>query len=153
MHDLAALHRLDDLRAAGVTGVKIEGRLKNAAWVRRAVGLYRQALEGHDVGQVSNLSQENQDRLETCPATVSELGAYTGRAMTCGYLDGRRGDLTGQGGREAATAPIPGQPGADLDRLAETGQAPRNAPFSRGKPWPVRSQSPFPRRSPRSATA
>ena len=46
MRDLAAVHRLDDLRQAGVPRLKIEGRLKTAAWVRQAVSLYRQRYVG-----------------------------------------------------------------------------------------------------------
>ena len=39
MHDLATLRRLGQLARAGVRAVKIEGRMKNAAWVRQAVSL------------------------------------------------------------------------------------------------------------------
>jgi collagenase-like PrtC family protease len=45
MHDLATADRLEDLRRAGVTGLKIEGRLKSPDWVRQAVTLYREAME------------------------------------------------------------------------------------------------------------
>jgi collagenase-like PrtC family protease len=45
MHDLSAMGRLAELRRAGVTALKIEGRLKNADWVARAVRLYRDALQ------------------------------------------------------------------------------------------------------------
>lgn len=88
MRDLAAVHRLADLRRAGVRGLKIEGRLKNAAWVRQAVDLYRRALEGGD----------SQDLL----AEAQGLGAYTGRELTSAYLDGRRTELTGTSGRPAS---------------------------------------------------
>ncbi len=37
MHDLATTERLAELRRASVAALKIEGRLKSAAWVRRAV--------------------------------------------------------------------------------------------------------------------
>jgi U32 family peptidase len=88
MRDLTTVQRLDELRAAGVTALKIEGRLKNAAWVRRAVGLYRRALAGEITQE---LLQE-----------VEDLGAYTGRTLTGDYLDGKRGCLTGEAGREPA---------------------------------------------------
>lgn len=88
MRDLSLLHRLDDLRRAGATALKIEGRLKTAAWVKKAVSLYRRALSGEDSEQLQ--------------AEVRELGAYTGREFTSGYLDGKRDDLTGLAGREAA---------------------------------------------------
>lgn len=88
MHDLAAIHRLAELRSAGVAALKIEGRLKTADWVRRAVGIYRRGLEGEDPRALL--------------AEAAELGAYTGREMTSGYLDAERENLTGTSGRESA---------------------------------------------------
>jgi putative protease len=92
MHDLAAVHRLDELGDAGVTALKIEGRLKTAAWVGRAVSLYRRALDG----------DASPGRL----ADANTLGAYTGRAMTDAYLDGHFTELTGLSGREAASRSV-----------------------------------------------
>ena len=106
MRDLAAIERLDELRQAGVAWLKIEGRLKNAAWVRRAVGLYRRALDGEDVARLL--------------PEVAELGAYTGRMLTCGYLDGRRDELTGLAAREPSPGPqcreVENADDADRDR-------------------------------------
>lgn len=81
MLDLCAIGRLEDLRRAGVVALKIEGRLKNAAWVARAVSLYRRALDSADAAALE--------------AEAQVLGRYTGRRMTCDYLDGRRDRLTG----------------------------------------------------------
>ena len=44
MKDLSLINRLPDLRQAGVAALKIEGRLKNAAWVSLAVNLFKRAL-------------------------------------------------------------------------------------------------------------
>jgi len=104
MHDLSLIHRLDDLKKAGVSALKIEGRLKNAAWVRRAVSLYRRALEG----------EEPQGLL----AEAGKLGAYTGRALTWGYLDGQRDELTGVAGRTSLPLP-PGEGALDSDAFME----------------------------------
>jgi collagenase-like PrtC family protease len=82
MKDLSLVHRLPDLRRAGVAALKIEGRLKNAAWVSRAVNLYKRALAGE---KELKLLEE-----------AGQLGAYTGRALTSAYLDGQRDDLTAQ---------------------------------------------------------
>lgn len=97
MHDLAAIERLADLRNAGAAAVKIEGRMKNADWVRRAVTVYRQALRGDETTDLGE--------------AIEALGAYTGRRMTDGYLDGLRSDLTGHAGRRSSihTADIPSQ--------------------------------------------
>ncbi len=86
MKDLSLVQRLDELRAAGVAALKIEGRMKTADWVSQAVGLYRRALAGEDVEQLA--------------ARAAELGAYTGRELTAGYLDSDYDDLTGAAGRE-----------------------------------------------------
>jgi collagenase-like PrtC family protease len=91
MRDLAAIQRLAELRQAGVRGLKIEGRLKTAAWVRQAVSLYRRALEGDDPQRLLD--------------EVQALGAYTGRALTSAYLDGDRTELTGESGRPVSAMP------------------------------------------------
>jgi len=90
MHDLAAAGRLDELHRAGVAALKIEGRMKNAAWVGRAVGAYRRVLAGEDPAR---LREE-----------IEALGAYTGREMTCGFLDGHPERMTGVAGREPGPA-------------------------------------------------
>jgi collagenase-like PrtC family protease len=83
MRDLSAVGRVEELRRAGVRGLKIEGRLKNAAWVGEAVSLCRHALDGAEVDT------------ETLCQAAAKLGGYTGREMTCGYLDAERAGLTG----------------------------------------------------------
>jgi collagenase-like PrtC family protease len=87
MRDLSTPHRVDELRGAGVRALKIEGRMKNTAWVRNAVELYRRAIDGEEGTQLLDEAQQ--------------LGAYTGRQLTSGYLDGKRDELTGSAGREA----------------------------------------------------
>ncbi|MFH0910328.1 MAG: peptidase U32 family protein [Planctomycetota bacterium] len=87
MHDLALLECLGALRAAGVSAFKIEGRLKTADWVGRAVSLYRRVLDGEDPAALRN--------------EALSLGDYTGRALTSGYLDGVRSGLVNASGRPA----------------------------------------------------
>jgi U32 family peptidase len=87
MRDLCTVDRLAELKAAGVAALKIEGRLKRAAWVAKAVGLYRRALDGEDVAKLA--------------AEAEELGAYGGRLPTSAYLGGARSELTGTFGRAA----------------------------------------------------
>lgn len=97
MRDLATAHRLDDLRQAGVAGLKIEGRLKSADWVRQAVTTYRSALSGAEVPGLE---------------PVASLGGYTGRQLTAGYLDGERAGMTGLAeGRSASPADVSGRGG------------------------------------------
>lgn len=108
MHDLAAVDRLDELRRAGVSALKIEGRLKTAQWVGDAAGLYRRAIDGENP---QALRQE-----------AEKLGGYTGRQLTSGYLDRERDLLTGPAGREAADDPDAHRP-HDLAEVEETGNA------------------------------
>jgi collagenase-like PrtC family protease len=103
MHDLAYAGRLDDLRRAGVTALKIEGRLKNAEWVGRAVRLYRGAMQ--NLEESPPTASGGPDAGDDLLAQAAQLGAYTGRAVTCDYLDGRREQLTGESGRVASGAP------------------------------------------------
>ncbi|MFA6290696.1 MAG: peptidase U32 family protein [Victivallales bacterium] len=90
MHDLSLLEKIDDLKAAGVRALKIEGRLKSPEWVAKAVGIYRRAI---DRGVDDSLRKE-----------VLALGEYTGRGLTGGYLDGCRRCMTGDSGRIAKSA-------------------------------------------------
>lgn len=77
MKDLSAVRLLPELERAGVASLKIEGRLKSAEWVGRAVSLFRRARAG-EAGP------------EALWAEATALGAYTGREMTDGYLSGKR---------------------------------------------------------------
>ena len=104
MRDLAAWDRLEQLRQAGVAAVKIEGRLKNPAWVRRAVGLFRQALAGAPANALQ--------------AQSAGLGDYSGRSQTSGYLDGRRGELTGSSARPAGSPPAQERPEGAADETS-----------------------------------
>ena len=63
-----------------MTALKIEGRLKTAAWVPKVKWALSAAL-GEKI-------------LSSC--RPRRVGAYTGRALTSGYLDGQRDELTGQ---------------------------------------------------------
>jgi putative protease len=50
--DLAMLDHLDDLRAAGVDSLKIEGRVKSAYYVSCIVNVYRQVLDGRPAAEL-----------------------------------------------------------------------------------------------------
>lgn len=80
MQDLSLIAKLEKIVESGVKCLKIEGRLKNEAWVRRAVALYREAL---DKGMDDNIRQE-----------IISLGDYSGRKMSSGYFDGEREFMT-----------------------------------------------------------
>ena len=111
MRDLSAVQHLAELARAGVAAIKIEGRMKSAAWVREAVGLYRRALDGVAPAGLT--------------ADAERLGAYTGREMTSGYLDGERSHLTGaaagRGGDDEA--PVQERAVAEALPLAESARS------------------------------
>jgi len=111
MKDLSLVQRLDELSAAGVAALKIEGRMKTSDWVSQAVGLYRRALAGEGVEQLA--------------AQAEELGAYTGRELTSGFLDGDYDDLTGAAGRERRGASADRDAETIADSESEAGPAPR----------------------------
>jgi putative protease len=112
MKDLSLVQRLDELRAAGVAALKIEGRMKTADWVSRAVGLYRRALAGEDAAELA--------------AQAEELGAYTGRQLTCGFLDGEYDDLTGPAGRERRGPSADRDGDSPAENEPEAGSRPRS---------------------------
>jgi putative protease len=76
--DLAALDRIGELSAAGVTSFKIEGRLKDATYVAAAVQQYRCAVDAATEHRVLKLDTA---RLGTLSYTFS-------RGFSHGYIDG-----------------------------------------------------------------
>lgn len=117
MKDLALIQRLDELRTAGVKALKIEGRMKTADWVSQAVRLYRRALSGENVTELA--------------ARVEQLGAYTGRSLTCGYLDGEYDQLTGAAGRERREA----SPDRDAEPMSDSESDAEPSPESGGSAY------------------
>ncbi|MGE4285054.1 MAG: U32 family peptidase [Phycisphaerae bacterium] len=88
MHDLSLIEYMDKIREAHVSCLKIEGRLKNASWVSRAVGEYRKALDG--------VAFDEQ--------IISSLSDVTGREQSAAYFSGHTEGLCGRAGRAASAA-------------------------------------------------
>lgn len=65
--DLNTLAHIPEIAKAGICCVKIEGRLKDAVYVRGVVSAYRKAIDNNE---------------------VADLSAYTSRAYTGGYVLG-----------------------------------------------------------------
>lgn len=76
--DLAAYGCIADLVAAGVTGLKIEGRLKGADYVAAAVRVYRAALDAALAGRPFRLGRDG----------AEELAQGFSRGFTRGFLEG-----------------------------------------------------------------
>ena len=76
--DLAAYDMVDELVAAGVTSLKIEGRLKNATYVSATTQTYRAALDAALKGQLFALDRQGQ----------LDLALSFSRGFSHGFLDG-----------------------------------------------------------------
>jgi putative protease len=87
--DLAAIGELPSLLAAGVRALKIEGRMKDAAYVATAVGVYREALDEALV---------HPDSYSVQPEWLERLEQSFSRGFTAGHLRGRHDEVR-SGGR------------------------------------------------------
>lgn len=75
--DMALIEHLEELKKAGVTSLKIEGRLKSAEYVSAVVGVYRKYLDNPKA---------------VSEADMTELkNAFSRSGFTDGYLTGRLG--------------------------------------------------------------
>jgi putative protease len=87
--DLAALPLLEQLTAASVNSLKIEGRLKPAKYVAEVTRIYRETLDY--IGQKNNLStQTNQTAINTNKIIrddLTRLEMIFSRGFTTGWLD------------------------------------------------------------------
>jgi len=90
LKDLCLIDRLPELAAAGVTGLKIEGRMKRPEYVAGAVTACRNALAGQ-------------------PWDIAELAALFSRSgFTQGYLDSKlNNDMLGTRRKEDVTGAAP----------------------------------------------
>lgn len=81
-HDYLGIAHLPKLIDAGVTSLKIEGRMKNPDYVFNVVRVWRRALDMLRDGTWSD---------DTVPALERELGRSFNRGFTDAYLRGRSG--------------------------------------------------------------
>lgn len=77
LKDLSTLDRLTELTSAGVTSLKIEGRMKGAAYVAAVVGVYRKYID-------------NPHSVETCDEELLDR-IFNRGGVTDGYLTGNIG--------------------------------------------------------------
>ena len=88
LRDLNLLRRLEDLAEAGADSFKIEGRLKNASYVKNIVAAYSQALNSLVAAHPDKYRRASFGRSEI-PFTPSPERTFN-RGYTELYLDGRR---------------------------------------------------------------
>lgn len=80
--DLCTVDRVDDLVAAGVASLKIEGRMKSPEYVFAVTSVYRKALDAALSKENAAITDADRDRL---------TDAFS-RGFTTAYLDGKRGN-------------------------------------------------------------
>lgn len=80
--DLCTVDRVDDLVAAGVASLKIEGRMKSSEYVFAVTSVYRKALDAALAKENAAITDADRDRL---------TDAFS-RGFTTAYLDGKRGN-------------------------------------------------------------
>ena len=107
LRDLNQSDRLESLLPAGVSSLKIEGRLKDASYVRNVVAHYRR--------RVDNIIAANPDKYERASAGTSEVGFTPdplksfNRSFTHYFYDKRRPD-DGQSMASTGTPKSLGEP-------------------------------------------
>ncbi len=95
--DLWAIKHLDQLAGAGVSSLKIEGRMKSPEYVATVTGIYRKYLELYAAGQLdsSGNSQTNSSTESHYEVTAADIKAlkqsYNRGGFTTGYFLGNPG--------------------------------------------------------------
>ena len=79
--DLSTIDVIPDLIEAGVSSLKIEGRMKRPEYVATVVRTYREAIDTHYAGKGYVVTQEERD----------DLAQIFNRDFTTAYLEGRPG--------------------------------------------------------------
>ena len=87
-NDLAAIGTLPQLLRAGVTSFKIEGRMKDAAYVATATAVYRQALDA---------ALADPDNYEVRGEWLRRLEQSFSRGFTNAHLEGDHAQVRSRG--------------------------------------------------------
>ena len=93
LRDLDLSHRLEDLIDAGISSFKIEGRLKDAAYVKNTTTHYRRQLD-EILARRPELRRASIGRVSAAYST--DLSKTFNRGQSRYFLDGRSGDLVCQ---------------------------------------------------------
>jgi putative protease len=107
--DLAAIGVLPRLLAAGVTSFKIEGRMKDAAYVGVTTAVYREALDA---------ALADPEGYEVRPEWSTRLEQSFSRSFTTAHLDGRHHEVR-SGGRGGHRGVLVGRVAAVDERRGE----------------------------------
>ncbi|NLS92032.1 MAG: U32 family peptidase [Planctomycetaceae bacterium] len=97
--DLAAYCLIPELMAAGVTAMKIEGRLKTPEYVANITRYYRQAIDAAVVGEPVEFTERQVEEMELSFSRGFSAGWLQGndhKALVPGLSSAKRGVLVGQ---------------------------------------------------------
>lgn len=97
--DLAAYRLIPELMAAGVTAMKIEGRLKTPEYVANITRHYRQAIDAAVAGQPVEFTERQVEEMELSFSRGFSNGWLQGndhKALVPGLSSAKRGVLVGQ---------------------------------------------------------
>ena len=97
--DLSTIDVIPDLIEAGVSSLKIEGRMKRPEYVATVVRTYREAIDTHYAGKGYAVTQEERDDLAQIfnrDFTVAYLKGRPGKAMMSDRRPNNRGLLIGR---------------------------------------------------------
>lgn len=89
LKDYCLIDRMEDLARAGVVSFKIEGRLKNASYVKNVVRAYSMKLD--EIVSSGDGLWCRSSRGKVCGGFTPDLDKTFNRAYTQLFLDGRRG--------------------------------------------------------------
>ena len=92
LKDMNQLDRLEDIIDAGATSLKIEGRLKDAAYVKNVVAAYNQKLNDIIENNPGVYCRSSRGKSEY--TFVPNLDKTFNRGFTHYFLDGRRDDIS-----------------------------------------------------------
>lgn len=92
LKDMKQLDRLEDIIEAGATSLKIEGRLKDAAYVKNVVAAYSQQLD--DIIEKSGGKYRRSSFGKAECSFMPNLEKTFNRGFTHYFLDGRRDDIS-----------------------------------------------------------
>ncbi len=119
--DLSAIGVLPDLLAAGVTSFKVEGRMKDAAYVGVTTAVYREALDA---------ALADPEGYAVRPEWSARLEQSFSRSFTAAHLEGRHDDVR-SGGRGGHRGVLVGRVSATDERTGSV-EVKLNQPVAEG---------------------
>ncbi len=89
LRDMCRIENLEELALAGISSFKIEGRLKDAAYVKNVVWAYRQALDGVIAKHSQEFCRASMGQVRT--GLLADVSSAFNRGFTPYFLNGQAG--------------------------------------------------------------